>query len=405
MLAMGTVAACALGYLAGPAAGAVGGPGSARTAGTRGTGGAPGTTGTACWSGSHPRLAARMSDEIAAVLHARASAVGLAVSDPATGVACELAASRQFDSASIVKATILAALLHGDHAHPSAAERTHATAMITESDNNAATDLWNDVGPVAMRQFLNLAKMTQTVPGTGGYWGLTQVTAHDQMKLLHLLTTSNGVLSGAARSYELGLMARVDPAQRWGVSAGVPAGMTVELKNGWLPIGAAGWQINSIGCVSGKSVPADGTAVTPGLGQPAEGREYCLVVLTEDNPSMAYGVQTVREVAQVVNTELNSPLATVPAVPLAGPPPGWRPASEPPADALRTAGLTVAEIRSAGLDPMGLRAPAAPPGAAGRPSMLIRLWAGIAAGVVALALFAAGARFQLRRASRLDSAS
>ena len=239
------------------------------------------------------------------------SAVGLAVSDPATGVTCELAASRQFDSASIVKATILAALLHGDNAQPSAGERAHATAMITESDNDAATDLWNDVGPAAMRQFLNLAKMTQTVPGTGGYWGLTQVTARDQMKLLHLLTAPNGVLSRAARSYELGLMARVDPAQRWGISAGAPAGMTVALKNGWLPTGAAGWQINSIGCVLGSRPPR-----APGA------REYCLVVLTDDNPTMAYGVETVSEVARVVNTELNSPLAT--AVP------GAAPASRPP---------------------------------------------------------------------------
>jgi hypothetical protein len=321
-----------------------------------------------------------LSARIAAVLDRRSSAVGLAVSDPATGVTCELAASRQFDSASIVKATILAALLHGDGARPSARERATATAMITESDNGAATDLWNDVGPVALRQFLNLAKMTQTVPGTGGYWGLTQVTAGDQMKLLHLLTTANGVLSRAARSYELGLMARVDPAQRWGISAGVPAGMTVELKNGWLPIGAAGWQINSIGCVSAKAAPG------------GEGRAYCLVVLTEDNPTMAYGVQTVSEVARVVNAELSSPLAT--AAHLA-------PAS---ADALTTAGLTATQVRSAGLGPMGLRAPTplAPPAPA-RPGLMGRLWTAIAAAVIAVALLVlalrvAGTRLRARRA-------
>jgi hypothetical protein len=243
--------------------------------------------------------------------------------------------------------------------------------MITESDNDAATDLWNDVGPVAMRQFLNLAKMTQTVPGTGGYWGLTQVTAGDQMKLLHLLTTANGVLSRAARAYELGLMARVDPAQRWGISAGVPAGMTVELKNGWLPIGAAGWQINSVGCVSAKAAQGAGR------------REYCLVVLTDDNPTMAYGVQTVSAVARVVNAELSSPLATAAS-----------------ADALTLAGLTAAQVRAAGLGPMGLRAPAplAAPAAPARPGLMSWLAAAIAAGAIAVALLVGGARVRAKRA-------
>jgi hypothetical protein len=396
----------ALGLAAGPAGAAIGAPSAAGVAGTAGVAAPAGATG-ACWSASHPQLAARISAGIAAVLRQRASAVGLAVSDAATGITCELAASRQFDSASIVKATILAALLHGDNAQPSARERAHATAMITESDNSAATDLWDDVGPAAMRQFLNLAKMTQTVPGPGGRWGLTQVTAHDQMTLLHLLTTPNGILSRAARSYELGLMAKVDPSQRWGISAGVPAGMTVELKNGWLPIGAPGWQINSIGCVSGKAGQAgtgQGTPASP-AGQ-GEGREYCLVVLTEDNPSMAYGVATISEIARVVNTELNSPLATAalespPASqPPTAPSASAAPSAQAPADALTTAGLTAAQVRSAGLGPMGLRAPAVP-AAAARPGMLTRLRAGIAAGVVAVALFGAGALLQVKRARRL----
>ena len=246
--------------------------------------------GAICSSASDPGLAAEMSGQITAALRGRQSAVGLAVSDPATGLACELDASRQFDSASVVKATILAALLHRD-AQPDEAERLEATQMITESDNDAASDLWGDVGPTAMEQFLGLADMTQTVPGPGGYWGLTQVTARDQMRLLHLLITPNGVLDNAARSYELGLMSEVEAAQRWGVSAGVPAGSTIELKNGWLPRATLGWRINSIGCVSGNRP------------------KYCLVVLTDDNPTMAYGVQTVSAVSEIVNRDLHSPLA------------------------------------------------------------------------------------------------
>ena len=48
-------------------------------------------------------------------------------------------------------------------------------------------------------------------------------------------------------------MENVSADQAWGVSGGVPAGVTVALKNGWLPLNDANtdWQINSIGWVSG----------------------------------------------------------------------------------------------------------------------------------------------------------
>jgi hypothetical protein len=259
-----------------------------------------------CTAPSRPALAARMSAQIAAALQGRSSTVGLAVSDPAAGLSCAFQASRHFDSASVVKATILAALLRARGGGLTDDERDEATLMITESDNDAASDLWSDVGPTALERFLGLAGMTQTVPGADGYWGLTQVTARDQLRLLHLLTTPNGVLTRAERSQELALMANVDPAQRWGISAGVPSGMTVEIKNGWLPRATLGWRINSIGCVSGK---------TPsGPRQPG----YCLAVLTDDNPTMAYGVQTVSGIARVINQDLNSRLALRAPAALAG---------------------------------------------------------------------------------------
>jgi hypothetical protein len=261
-----------------------------------------------CTAPPRPVLAARMSAQIAAALRGRSSTVGLAVSDPAAGLSCGFQASRQFDSASVVKATILAALLHARGGDLTDDEQHEATAMITESDNDAASHLWYDGGASALEQFLGLAGMTQTVPGADGYWGLTQVTARDQLRLLHLLTTPNGVLSRAEQSYELGLMANVDPTQRWGISAGVPAGMTVEIKNGWLPRATLGWRINSIGCVSGKA--------PSGARQPG----YCLAVLTDDNPTMAYGVQTISGIARAVNQDLNSPLALQATAPQADAP-------------------------------------------------------------------------------------
>src|SRR6201999_1638737 len=101
-----------------------------------------------------------------------------------------------------------------------------ATAMITESDDDDATDLWDEVGQARLQQFLDAAGMTETELGRDGYWGLTQVTAHDEMLLLRLLDQANPVLTAASRSYELGLMADVISGQRWGAPAGAPDDVT-----------------------------------------------------------------------------------------------------------------------------------------------------------------------------------
>jgi hypothetical protein len=239
-------------------------------------------------------LAAKLSADILAALRGRAGHHGVTVYDTVTKVSCYTSSERHFDSASIVKAIILAALLrwHQETGKPlSAAEKATATLMITQSDNDAATDLWDEVGMTRLRQFLSAAKMSETELGTGGYWGLTQVTAHDEMLLLGLLTQPNTVLSSAARSYELGLMAKAIPSQRWGTPAGAPASMTVHVKNGWLPDGT-GWHINSIGAFTAKN------------------KDYMMAVLTDDNSSETYGIDTVEAVARVVHRDLNGPLAT-----------------------------------------------------------------------------------------------
>jgi hypothetical protein len=47
------------------------------------------------------------------------------------------------------------------------------------------------VGRPDLQHFLNLAHMTRTYPGPGPYWGLTQITAHDEVLLLRLLMHQN----------------------------------------------------------------------------------------------------------------------------------------------------------------------------------------------------------------------
>ena len=157
--------------------------------------------------------------------------------------------------------------------------------MITESDNNAATTLWDDVGRPGLQRFLTAAQMTHTVLGPDDYWGVTEVDAHDEMVLLRLLVTPNKVLDRSSRAYALKLMAEVIPSQRWGVPAGAPADVTVHVKNGWLPDPTL-WDINSIGDFTNHS------------------GAYSIAILTRDNPTMNYGVDTIERIASPINQEL-----------------------------------------------------------------------------------------------------
>lgn len=150
--------------------------------------------------------------------------------------------------------------------------------------------------------------MTHTILDPGGAWGLTLITAADETRLLRLLLAPNRVLSTPARRYALNLMAQVIPAQRWGVPAGAPVGLTAHVKNGWLPLPDGGWHVHSIGCFTGH------------------GGGYSIVVLTDDNPTMTYGIDTIEAIARVVNRDLNPRArARVPSSPIS---PTWGIADE-----------------------------------------------------------------------------
>jgi hypothetical protein len=257
------------------------------------------------------KLAARMSRGIARALNGRTSVVGLAVADSRTHVRCQFHQDWQFHSASVVKVLILAALLREltvTHQPLSRPQGALATAMITESDNAAASTLWQQVGRWRLQHFLDLTEMTHTTLGPGPYWGLTLITAHDELVLLHELKSDQSVLGPRSRSYALSLMARVIAAQRWGVPAGAPRGVQVHVKNGWLP-DPVSWVINSIGVFTARH------------------RNYRIAVLTRGNSSMPYGIDTVQGVAEVINRDLNP--GTVPANLPAGPYPSWGVPDEP----------------------------------------------------------------------------
>jgi Beta-lactamase enzyme family len=200
------------------------------------------------------------------------------------------------DEASIVKLDILETLLaqrEKSGSGLSGADSSLAQSMIEDSDNNAATDLWDAVGGgTGIGSFNSDAGLAETTPSgcvvCPGFpwpgWGLTKTVPADQLALLREIVEPSTLLTAADRSYARGLMENVTPSQRWGVSGGVPATVTVALKNGWLPLNGSDtdWQVNSIGWVSGQ------------------GRDYLVAVLTTGNSTEQHGIDTINGLSAIL---------------------------------------------------------------------------------------------------------
>jgi hypothetical protein len=210
-------------------------------------------------------------------LAARSGAAAIAVYDAGDG-STWASSDTSFVSASVVKLAIIEGLLfvaQQQHRDLTTQEQARAVAMISSSDNDAASALWRYLGSApGMKAILVALGATNTVPAPKGEWGLTTTTASDQVTLVRLVAYRNPILDDASRSVAADLLAGVVPAQRWGVSAGVATDASVRLKNGWLPT-ATGWVVNSVGYVTGG------------------GTDYVVAVLTRDNPTEDYGIRTV----------------------------------------------------------------------------------------------------------------
>ena len=221
-----------------------------------------------------------------AFLRHRAGNVTAALYDMRDGATYLYHPGDREQSASVAKVDILATLLHEEQSEGeglSYEEEVTATGMIEESDNDDANDLWADVGGAgSVRAFNRKIGMTQTSPNKQGYWGETLTTARDQLRLLRHIFLANHVLRAPARDYARYLMENVTPWEDWGVSAGPPSGVTVALKNGWVPIVGDDWQVNSVGMIHG------------------DGRRYLLAVLTNRDDGEQYGIDTIEGISRIV---------------------------------------------------------------------------------------------------------
>jgi len=164
-------------------------------------------------------------------------------------------------------------------------------AIITISDNDAADVLWREAGGArAITAFLRQHGLTGIHPDPDGYWGLSLGSARDVALLLAKLVQGE-ILDDSMRRTAIDLMTRVEPDQWWGVVAGpwghATPSIAMGLKNGWYPT-LDGWWINS----AGLFLPANRQA------------GYSMVIMTKDQPTFDYGVETIEVAATWIHTAL-----------------------------------------------------------------------------------------------------
>lgn len=154
---------------------------------------------------------------------------------------------QNFVTASTVKVGILAKLLHNQGGNLSAAQQGVASRMIRFSDNDCATELYNEIGAEnGLNQLFQELGMNSS--HCNGHWAFT-TTATDQLCLLHeiFLNPRSSYLNQQSQQYIQNLMGQVTPSQAWGISAG---SSHFYIKDGWNT--SNGWNVSSIGAIPGK---------------------------------------------------------------------------------------------------------------------------------------------------------
>ena len=184
---------------------------------------------------------------------------------------------RQFYSASISKSMLLVAELRRLAAEELPLDETTKSLleqMITVSDNDAADAIYARVGDAGLNEVAKAAEMSHFA-GDVGHWSNVKVTAADMALFMSKLDDLLDLPFGGQGSE---MLASVTPTQQWGIPQAAPKGAAVRLKGGWRPTDA-------------------GQLVLQAARVDVDGESYSVAVLTDGNPSQAYGQETIRLIA------------------------------------------------------------------------------------------------------------
>ena len=160
-----------------------------------------------------------------------------------------------FVAASSMKVPILLtflAMTESQGRTPTGDEMNLVTAMIEQSDNDAAQSLFLEEGGAAAiqgyMQSLDIGGLAVNLDA----WGFSTLTPLTMVHLLDALHEGT-TLNPQDRALALNLMENVESDQRNGVGDTAPAGATVAMKDGWVPGPDGMWVANSSGIVQAGS--------------------------------------------------------------------------------------------------------------------------------------------------------
>ena len=234
-------------------------------------------------AGSNRQAALRHLNLVMTHQNGRASAVIL---DTSGGIVYQKEGDQRYQLASVSKLYILTAyldLIERQDREANDWEREMMAAMIEESDNRSAADLWDELGEVeGVQEFLKSKNLrTVEAPEVPAEWGEVKASALDVGILLRELYDGR-LLSDEHTRFALDLLGNIIDEQAWGVGAaqdGTGARQTY-LKNGWYPE-EEGWTVNSAGIVDSES------------------EDYVVVLLTDSQPSLEEGVSFIESAVRI----------------------------------------------------------------------------------------------------------
>ena len=186
-----------------------------------------------------------------------------------------------FVSASVVKAMLLVAYLRrlndeGQHDVDSASNG-FLYPMINVSDNTAATHCWSIVGQSGLDNLAGVAGMTDF--SVYGFWANAQISAADQARFFYEM---DALIPPEFVGYARSLLSGIAAYESWGIPAiARPRGYTVFFKGGWRTTGL-GQLVHQVARLESRH------------------HTFAVAVMTDGDPSMGYGIDTIQGVAQAL---------------------------------------------------------------------------------------------------------
>ena len=233
-----------------------------------------------------------VSDAAATFAKSRPPTWGVAVVVPSRGIVYADNADEQVPAASVVKVFVMLTILEqarADHRPVSEAELALLWPMITESDNDATSELWERAGRgLAVSSYLRSVGVAGFTPDPGTSWGVSFVSARAMATALGKVL-SGEILDEPSRELVMRLLESVVPSQRWGVTANTdsPGGDRVGVKDGWYP-GEEGWRVNSVGVIRPRGSTGG----------------YAIAIVTDGRPTWQEGIDTIEGIAGPINAAL-----------------------------------------------------------------------------------------------------